>query len=148
MTGGVGIAAAGRPPRDGEQPGRPRADRAYLLDVLGDCHHGLGRHDAAIEAYQQASQLFAEQGAQCSHALCLLKIAGSYLDLAEPWHAVGYLEACLPLLRDLRLTRYQVLAQGQLDTCHAELAQAGLLDPGQAGSPEQAQARGALAAAD
>jgi hypothetical protein len=131
MTGGAGIAAAGRPPRDGELAGRLSGDRAYLLDVLGDCHHGLGRHDAAIEAYQQASQLFAEQGAQCSHALCLLKIAGSYLDLAEPWHAVGYLEACLPLLRDLRLTRHQVLAQGQLDTCHAELAQAGLLKPGQ-----------------
>ena len=101
-----------------------------MLDVLGDCHHGLGRHDAAIEAYQQASQLFAEQGAQCSYALCLLKIAENYLDLAEPWHAVGYLEACLPLLRDLRLTRHQVLAERQLDTCHAGLAQAGLLEQG------------------
>jgi len=128
MTGGVGIVAAGRPPGDGEPAGRPPGDRAYLLDVLGDCHRGLGRHDAAIEAYQQASQLFAEQDARCSYALCLLKIAGSYLDLAEPWHAVGYLEACLPLLRDLRLTRHQELAQGQLDTCHAELAQAGLLE--------------------
>jgi len=128
MTGGVGMAAAGWPPRDGEPAGLPPGDRAYLLDVLGDCHRGLGRHDAAIEAYQQASQQFAEQGAQCSYALCLLKIAGSYL--AQPWHAVGYLEACLPLLRDLRLTRHQVLAQGQLDTCLAELAQAGLLERG------------------
>jgi hypothetical protein len=34
------------------------------------------------------------------------------------------------LLRDLRLSRHQVLAQGQLDTCHAELAQAGLLEQG------------------
>jgi tetratricopeptide (TPR) repeat protein len=119
MSGGVGMAAAGRAP----------GDRAYLLDVLGDCHRGLGRYEAAIEAYQQASQLFAEQGARCSHALCLFKIAESYLDLEEPWHAVGYLEACLPLLRDLRLARHQVLAQRQLDTCHAGLAHAGLLEP-------------------
>jgi hypothetical protein len=43
------------------------------------------------------------------------------------------------LLRDLRLTRHQVLAQGQLDTCHAELAQAGLPDPGQADLLEPGQ---------
>jgi hypothetical protein len=34
------------------------------------------------------------------------------------------------LLRDLGLTRHQVLAQRQLDTCHAGLAQAGLLEQG------------------
>lgn len=141
MTGGAGMAVAGRQPRDDEPDGRLPGDRAYLLDVLGDCHHGLGRHDAAIEAYQQASQLFAAHGAQCSYALCLLKIAGNYLDLAEPWHAVGYLEACLPLLRGLRLTRHQELAQRQLDTCRAELAQAGLLEGQSAAHWSQASAR-------
>jgi tetratricopeptide (TPR) repeat protein len=104
---------------------RPAArDKAYLLDLLGDCHNGLGRHDAAIEAYQQASQLLLAQGAPCSYALCLFKIAENHLDLAEPWHAVGYLEACLPLLRDLGLTRHEILAERQLARCRAGLAQA------------------------
>ena len=76
---------------------------------------------------------FKEQGAQCSHALGLLKIADSYLSLAEPWHAIGYLEACLPLLRDLGLTRHEGLARQQLDACQAELAGARLLGEGRVG---------------
>jgi hypothetical protein len=54
--------------------------------------------------------------------LCLFKIADCHLSLVEPWHAIGYLEACLPLLRDLGLTRHETLAKRQLDTCQAELA--------------------------
>ena len=110
-----------------------RHDKAYFLDLLGDSHHGLGCHEAAIEAYQQASQAFTEQGAHCSSALCLLKIAESHLCLDEPWHAVGYLEACLPLLRDLGLVRHMTLAQRRLDACQAELAEARLLGEGRAG---------------
>ena len=112
---------------------RQRQDRAYFLDLLGDSQDGLGRHEAAIEAYRQAAQAFEAQGARCSYALCLLKIAGSYLSLHEPWHAIGYLEACLPLLRELGLARHFDLAQGQLTACHAELAQVGLLGEGWAG---------------
>jgi tetratricopeptide (TPR) repeat protein len=102
-------------------------NKAYFLDLLGDSHNGLGRFDAAIEAYQQAAQAFKAQAAPCSYALCLLKIARNHISLDEPWHAVGYLEACLPLLRDLGLTRYQILAQRQLDACQAGLAEARLL---------------------
>jgi tetratricopeptide (TPR) repeat protein len=109
---------------------RQRHARAYHLDLLGDSHNGLGRHEAAIEAYQQAAQGFREQGAQCSYALCLLKIADSYLSLAEPWHAVGYLEACLPLLHDLGLRRHEVRAQDQLARCRAGLAAVRLLGEG------------------
>ena len=109
---------------------RQRQDRAYFLDLLGDSQDGLGRYEAAIEAYRQAARDFEAQGARCSYALCLLKIAGSYLSLHEPWHAIGYLEACLPLLRELGLTRHVSIAQGQLTSCHAELAQAGLLGEG------------------
>jgi hypothetical protein len=29
-------------------------DKAYVLDLLGDSHHGLGRHEAASKAYRQA----------------------------------------------------------------------------------------------
>ena len=112
---------------------RPPHDKAYFLDLLGDSHHGLGSYDAAIEAYQQASQAFKEQGAHCSSALCLLKIAESHLCLDEPWHAVGYLEACLPLLRDLGLARHLSLAQRLLDACQAELAEACLLGEGRVG---------------
>lgn len=121
--GGLGGEAAARQPHD----------RAYYLDLLGDSHNGLGRPEAAIDAYRQAAQGFREQGAQCSYALCLLKIADSYLSLAEPWHAVGYLEACLPLLRDLGLTRHQAHALDQLTRCRAGLAEARLLGEGRAG---------------
>ena len=110
-----------------------RHDRAYFLDLLGDSHSGLGRYEAAIEAYREAAQGFEAQGAPCSHALCLLKIADSYLSLHEPWHALGYLEACLPLLRELGLVRHFSLAQDQLAACQAELAQAHLLGEGRDG---------------
>jgi tetratricopeptide (TPR) repeat protein len=106
----------------GGTAGRQRHDRAYFLDLLGDSHYGLGRYEAAIEAFREAAERFRAQGAQCSYALSLFKIADCHLSLGEPWHAVGYLEACLPLLRDLGLTRHQTLAQDQRDACQAELA--------------------------
>ena len=120
---GSGAGAAGRQPREA----------AYFLNLLGDSHKGLGHCDAAIEAYRQAAEGFRAEGAQCSYALCLFKIAESHLSLGEPWHAIGYLEACLPLLRDLGLTRHERLAQQQLDACQAELAEARLLGEGRAG---------------
>jgi tetratricopeptide (TPR) repeat protein len=98
-------------------------DKAYFLDLLGDSHHGLGRHEEAIEAYRQAAQGLREQGAQCSYALCLLKVVESYLSLDEPWHAVGYLEACLPLLQELGLRRHETHADQQLARCRAALAE-------------------------
>ena len=107
--------------------GRQLHDRAYFLDLLGDSHNGLGRHEAAIEAYREAAEGFRSQGAQCSYALCLFKIADSYLSLGEPWHALGYLEACLPLLRELGLTRHETVARHQLNACQAELTGARLL---------------------
>jgi hypothetical protein len=112
-------------------------EEAYLLDLPGDSQNGLGRHKAAIEAYRQAAEKFQVQGAQCSYALCLLKIAGSYLSLDERWasaQAMGYLTACLPMLRDLGLVRHQTLAQHQLDACTAVLAEARLLGEGRVGS--------------
>ena len=103
-----------------------RQDRAYFLDLLGDSLGGLGRYEAAIEAYRQAAQELQTAGAHCSYALCLLKTADNYLSLHEPWNAIGYLEASLPLLRELGLVRHFSLAQGQLAACQAELTQARL----------------------
>jgi hypothetical protein len=113
--------------------GRQPHEAAYLLDLLGDSHQGLGHHEAAIEAYRQAAEGFRARGAECSYALCLAKIADSHLSLGEPWHAVGYLEACLPLLRDLGLTRHEGRARQRLDACQAELAGALLLGEGRVG---------------
>jgi tetratricopeptide (TPR) repeat protein len=107
---------------------RQRQDRAYFLDLMGDSLRGLGRDEAAIDAYRQAAQAFEARGARCSYALCLLKIADCHSALREPWHAIGYLEACLPLLRELNLVRHLSLAQRELDACQAGLARAGLLD--------------------
>jgi tetratricopeptide (TPR) repeat protein len=113
--------------------GRQPHEAAYFLDLLGDSHQGLGHPEAAIEAYRQAADRFRAQGAECSYALCLFKIADSYLSLGEPWHALGYLEACLPLLRDLGLARHEGRARQQLDACQAELAGAHLLGEGRVG---------------
>jgi len=96
-------------------------DKAYFLDLLGDSHNGLGRFEAAIEAYRQAAEGFRSQGAECSYALCLFKVADSHLSLGEPWHALGYLQACLPLLHELGLTRHETLAREQLAHCQAVL---------------------------
>jgi len=121
--------------RDGVQDswGRPAGqqphDKAYFLNLLGDSHTGLGRPEAAIEAYRQAAEAFKSQGAHCSYALCLWKVAQSHLSLGEPWHALGYLEASLPLLHELGLTRHETIARRQLDECQAELACARLSDP-------------------
>jgi tetratricopeptide (TPR) repeat protein len=116
-----------------EAAARQRQDRAYFLDLLGDSLAGLGRHEAAIEAYRQAAQELEAQGAECSYALCLLKTADNYLSLHEPWNAIGYLEACLPLLRELGLVRHFSLAQDQLAACQAELTQVRLLGEGRVG---------------
>jgi tetratricopeptide (TPR) repeat protein len=115
----------------GGPAGRQLHDKAYFLDLLGDGHTGLGRHEAAIEAYRQAAEEFKSQGAHCSYALCLLKVAGGYLSLGEPWHALGYLLACLPLLQELGLTRHETLAREQLAHCQSELAGARLLAEGE-----------------
>jgi tetratricopeptide (TPR) repeat protein len=110
-----------------EAAARQRQDRAHFLDLLGDSLGGLGRHEAAIEAYRQAAQELQTSGARCSYALCLLKTADSYLSLREPWNAIGYLEACLPLLRELGMVRHLSVAQDRLAACQAELTQVRLL---------------------
>jgi hypothetical protein len=109
--------------RDGEQDswggpaGQQPHDKTYFLNLLGDSHTGLGCHEAAIEAYRQAADGFKSQGAHCSYALCLWKVAQSHLSLGEPWHALGY----------LGLTRHAALAREQLAQCRSELAGVGLL---------------------
>ena len=131
MQEGLGVA-----PGLGDEPeglGDEAARRAYFLNLLGDSHSGLGRHEAAVAAYRQAADAFKAQGASCSYALCLLKTAESYVSLGEPWHAVGYLEACLPLLRKLGLARHEAIAERQLAACQAGLAHARLLGEGRAG---------------
>ena len=115
----------------GGPAGRQLHDKAYFLDLLGDSHTGLGRHEAAIEAYRQAAEGFKSQGAHCSYALCLWKVAQSHVSLGEPWHALGYLEASLPLLHELGLTRHAALAREQLAQCRSELAGMRLLTAGE-----------------
>ena len=60
--------------------------------------------------------------------MCLAKIADSHLSLGEPWHALGYLQASLPLLHELGLTRHEALAREQLARCRSELAGVSLRD--------------------
>jgi tetratricopeptide (TPR) repeat protein len=115
----------------GGPAGRQPHDQAYFLNMLGDSHAGLGRHEAAIDAYRQAAEEFKSEGAHCSYALCLLKVAERHLSLGEPWHALGYLEASLPLLGELGLTRHEALAREQLAQCRSELAEARLITEGE-----------------
>jgi tetratricopeptide (TPR) repeat protein len=92
-------------------------DRAYFLDVLGDSHNSLGRHRAAIEVYRQAAQAFQQQNTQIAYALCLLKIAQAYRSLDQAEQAAGYLEICLPLLRELGLGGAEQVALSELAAC-------------------------------
>jgi tetratricopeptide (TPR) repeat protein len=116
--------------RDGPAARQPH-DRAYFLNLLGDSHTGLGRYEAAIEAYRQAAEAFKSQGAHCSYALCLWKVADGHLTLGEPWHALGYLQASLPLLQELGLTRHEALAREQLAQCQSELTGVRLIATGE-----------------
>lgn len=68
-----------------EPAARLPRDRAYFLNLLGDGHHGLGRHEAAIEAYHQAADGFQSLQARCSHVPCLFKIAPATC----PWASRG-----------------------------------------------------------
>ena len=115
-----------------------RRDRAFFLDLLGDSHAGLGHYEAAIEAYRDAAQQFEADGAPCSRALCLFKVADSYMSRHEPWHALGYLEVCLPLLRELGLVRHFSLAQDRLAACRAELVRVRLTGAARSAPPPQA----------
>jgi len=122
--------------------GRQPHDQAYFLNLLGDSHTGLGRHEAAIEAYRQAADAFKSQEAHCSYALCLWKVAESHLSLGEPWHALGYLEASLPLLHELGLTRHEALARDQLAQCRSELTGARLTTEGERSETVSPEIRG------
>ena len=122
--------------------GRQPHDQAYFLNLLGDSHTGLGRHEAAIEAYRQAAEEFRSSGAHCSYALCLWKVAESHLSLGEPWHALGYLEASLPLLHELGLTRHEALARDQLAQCRSELTGARLTTEGERSETVSPEIRG------
>ena len=129
------IMQAGSPGSEASTTGPQQHQAAYFLNSLGDSHKGLGHCEAAIEAYRQAAEGFRSQGAPCSYALCLVKIADSHLSLGEPWHALGYLEASVPLLGELGLTRHEALAREQLTHCQAELAGARLVP--EAGGPAE-----------
>jgi tetratricopeptide (TPR) repeat protein len=94
---------------------------AYFLDLLGDAYNGLGRYDEAIVAFSEAAKAFAEHGAQCAHAVCLFKIAQSHLATSHGDEAIGYLEECLPIFRDLQLADHEEQALRALDGCRAAI---------------------------
>jgi tetratricopeptide (TPR) repeat protein len=89
--------------------------QAYFLDLLGDAYNGLGRYDEAIVALSEAAASFAEHGAQCAHAVCLLKIAQGHLAMGRTGQGIGYLEECLPIFRELHLAEHEAEALRMLD---------------------------------
>ena len=93
--------------------------QAYFLDLLGDAYNGLGRYDEAITALSEAAGAFRRHGAQCAHAVCLFKIAQSHLALGRGELAIGYLEECLPIFRELHLPDHERQAARALDDCRA-----------------------------
>jgi tetratricopeptide (TPR) repeat protein len=93
------------------------AKEGYFLDVLGDAYGMLGRHEEAIEAYCRAVDSFHAEGTEHAYVYCLLKIAVSYRALGREAHAVRYLQACLPLIRELRLAGYEEIALRELAAC-------------------------------
>jgi tetratricopeptide (TPR) repeat protein len=94
---------------------------AYFLDLLGDAYNGLGRYDEAIVAFSGAATAFAEHRAQCAHAVCLFKMAQSHLAMSHSEQAIGYLEECLPIFRELQLADHEEQALLALDSCRAAI---------------------------
>jgi tetratricopeptide (TPR) repeat protein len=93
--------------------------QAYFLDLLGDAYNGLGRYDEAIAALSEAAEAFRRHDARCAHAVCLFKIAQSHLAMGRGELAIGYLEECLPVFRDLRLPDHERQAVRILNDCRA-----------------------------
>ncbi|HEY1919964.1 MAG TPA: hypothetical protein VGH27_30700 [Streptosporangiaceae bacterium] len=96
--------------------------QAYFLDLLGDAYNGLGRYDEAIVALSDAAASFKEHGASCAHAVCLFKIAQSNLALGYGERAIGYLDECLPIFRELQLPEHEEQALRARDACRAASA--------------------------
>jgi tetratricopeptide (TPR) repeat protein len=92
---------------------------AYFLDLLGDAYNGLGRYDEAITALTEAAGAFRRHDAQCAHAVCLFKIAQSHLAMGRGDLAIGYLEECLPMFRELHLPDHERQAVRTLNDCRA-----------------------------
>jgi tetratricopeptide (TPR) repeat protein len=93
--------------------------QAYFLDLLGDAYNGLGRYDEAIVALTEAAAAFRQHEAQCAYAVCLFKMAQSHLALSHGDQAIGYLEQCLPIFRELRLPEHEEQVLQVLHGCRA-----------------------------
>jgi tetratricopeptide (TPR) repeat protein len=93
--------------------------QAYFLDLLGDAYNGLGHYAEAIAALSEAAEAFRRHDARCAHAVCLFKIAQSHLAMGRGELAIGYLEQCLPIFRELRLPDHERQAAGILNDCRA-----------------------------
>lgn len=94
----------------------------YFFDMLGDSHSVLGRHSEAIEAYRHAVADLHAQETEHAYVHCLLKIAICYRALGKKSHAVRYLQACLPLIRELRLAGYEETALRELAACEVAVS--------------------------
>jgi tetratricopeptide (TPR) repeat protein len=93
--------------------------QAYFLDLLGDAYNGLGHYDEAIAVLSEAAGAFRRHDARCAYAVCLSKIAQSHLALGRGELAIGYLEECLPVFRDLHLPDHERQAVRILNDCRA-----------------------------
>lgn len=99
-------------------------NQGYYLDLIGDSHGSLGRHEEAVEAYCRAALEFHGRGTEHAYAACLLKIAISYRALGLERHALRYLTTCLPLLRDLRLADQEAVALRERAACRVDCSYA------------------------
>jgi hypothetical protein len=100
-------------------------NQGYYLDLIGDSHGSLGRHEEAVEAYCRAALEFHACGTEHAYAACLLKIAISYRALRLDRYALRYLDACLPLLRELGLAKQETAALRELAACRVQCSYAG-----------------------
>ena len=99
-------------------------NQGYYLDLIGDSHGSLGRHEEAVEAYCRAVLDFHEQGTEHAYAACLLKIAICYRALGHEPYALRYLTTCLPLLRELKLVDQEAVALRELAACRVDCSYA------------------------
>ena len=100
-------------------PSTQALGQAYFLDLLGDAYNALGRCDEAIAVLSEAAGEFSQHDARLARAVCLFKIAQSHLALGQGESAIGYLQECLPVFRELGEPVHEEQAVRALDACRA-----------------------------
>jgi DNA-binding SARP family transcriptional activator len=92
---------------------------AWFRDLLAQAHDALGKHAAAIAEYGHAIAIHNENRQRLPAALCLYRLGASHVAAGDYALGRGYLEECLPVLREYRFSWYVRRVTDELAICRA-----------------------------